>query len=392
MLSSPYRPGSGQMPPLIAGRDAQLGRARAAVARLQTDGRPANPLVLTGSRGVGKTVLLRAVQAEAQAAGSPVVYLTLDRGSSAPERLAVAIAHELHRVLGDRGGSRWSRLRERLGAFSVQLALPGVTVTREAAAPPPVRPVDRDELARLVTEAAALARDHGHGGLLVILDEVQEAPPADLVVLVNTVQDTTGLGGPVVVLAAGLPHTVDVLMTAGSFAERFTYLPVDRLSDDDALLALVEPARAHHVQWTADAAAAVLRGAHGSPYLLQLFADASWEAAGAARGDTIPAEAAAQGLRRMQEQLQHGMFRGRWNKAGPVERDLLVAVAAALRPDGTAALRDVLARTGRTAQQLSGARQRLLDKGLIEAPRRGALAFSMPGFEDFLAAQVPLPD
>lgn len=393
-LASPYSPGSGQMPPLIVGRDVHMSRARAALARLRTDGLPANPLVLTGPRGVGKTVLLRAVQAEALGAGHPVVYLTLDRGTSAPERLAAGLAHQMHEVLGDTGGARWRRLRDRLGELGVKLTLPGVSVERGAAPrdPSPARPpVDRDELARLVTEAAALAREHGHGGLVLVLDEFQEAPPADLVVLVNTIQDTVGQAGAVVVVAAGLPQTPDALMSAGSFAERFTYLTVGRLTDDEALLALVEPARGRGVAWSPGAMDAVLSKAHGSPYLLQLFADATWDAARPHRGQVLDPAAAASGLRITEEQLHNGMFRGRWNKAGPAERDLLIAVAASLRPDGTAAVSDVLTVTGRTPQQLSGPRQRLLDKGLLEAPARGQLAFTMPGFEDFLRIQAGLP-
>lgn len=386
MLTSPYSPGSGLMPPLIVGRTAQITRARATLARLHTDGRPANPLVLTGPRGVGKTVLLRAVEAEARQAGTATVFLTLDRGSSAPERLAAGIAHELHALVGDRGGARWARLRERISAFSLEITVPGVKVARSGGQPTAV-PIDRDELARLITEAAAIARDNGHSGLLIVIDEFQEAPSADLVVLVNTIQDTVGLNGAVALVAGGLPQTPDALMAAGSFAERFTYLSVGRLQVDEALLALVEPARTHHVSWSSDAAEAVLEKANGSPYLLQLFGDGAWEVAQPDAGDTISADAATEGLRATEAQLGDGMFRGRWNKAGPAERDLLAAVAATLRTDGTATTRDISDAIGKNAQQLSGARQRLIDKGILEPAGHGLIAFTMPGFEDFVRAE-----
>lgn len=392
VLASPYTPGSGLLPPLLAGRDAELVKVRAALARLASSGRGSSPLVLTGSRGVGKTVLLRSVEADARAAGAVVAYLTLDRGSSAPVRLAQAVGLGLQQALGQRGGQRWSRLRAALAQFTVQLSVPGVTGSSRERPAAAATPVDRDELTRLLIEAGTLARQHGHGGLLVMLDEVQEPPAADLVVLVNTVQDVAGLAGPVQVVAAGLPQAPDVLMAAGSFAERFTYLGLGRLEPDSALLALLEPARARQVRWAGPASDRLLEAASGQLYLIQLYADHAWSAAAPRSGDPVNGAAVHAGLQTARRQLADGLFRGRFNQTGAVERQVLLAVAEVLRSDGTAALGDVLAATGRTGPQLSGVRQRLLDKGLLEAPSRGVIRLSLPGFEEFLRDQAGLPD
>ena len=60
-VRNPYAPGAGQRPPELAGRDEQLDRFRVVLERIQR-GRPERSMILTGLRGVGKTVLLNALR------------------------------------------------------------------------------------------------------------------------------------------------------------------------------------------------------------------------------------------------------------------------------------------------------------------------------------------
>ena len=63
-IRNPYAPGAGQRPPELAGRDEEL-RAFDVVLERISHGRPERSLVLTGLRGVGKTVLLNALRSAA---------------------------------------------------------------------------------------------------------------------------------------------------------------------------------------------------------------------------------------------------------------------------------------------------------------------------------------
>ena len=63
-IRNPYAPGAGQRPPELAGRDEQLGAFDVVLERVAR-GRPERCLVLTGLRGVGKTVLLNALRSAA---------------------------------------------------------------------------------------------------------------------------------------------------------------------------------------------------------------------------------------------------------------------------------------------------------------------------------------
>ncbi|MDQ2796239.1 MAG: ATP-binding protein [Actinomycetota bacterium] len=377
------------MPTVLAGRATQLDAVDATLSRVAHTGAPTNPIIITGTRGLGKTVILNEAASRARQRGLTVAYLTLDRGTSTPARIAAETQREATRLLGTHGGRQWARLRARFSAFTVQLSVPGVSITSAAGQPNAPEPIDRDELTRLLCDTATLLRDKGHGGLLLVLDEIQEAPEADLVLLANTMQDCVKRGAPIATLAAGLPHAPDALMNAGTFAERFTYQTVGRLSFDESTIALLEPARAMHgVLWTREAADAVLARAKGSPYLIQLFGNACWQAGAPATGHVISDATAEVGVRDAEVELWAGMFRGRWNKAGRVERQLLIAVAATIGEDGNASTSDIAAHLHRTASQLSGARRRLIDKGLLEPAGYAKLAFTMPGFEEFVRAET----
>src|SRR4051812_45320092 len=63
-VRNPYAPGAGQRPPELAGRDAELDAFDVVLERIAR-GRPERSLVLTGLRGVGKTVLLNTMRSAA---------------------------------------------------------------------------------------------------------------------------------------------------------------------------------------------------------------------------------------------------------------------------------------------------------------------------------------
>ena len=63
-VRNPYAPGAGQRPPELAGRDDELAAFEVVLERVAR-GRPDRSIVLTGLRGVGKTVLLNATRSAA---------------------------------------------------------------------------------------------------------------------------------------------------------------------------------------------------------------------------------------------------------------------------------------------------------------------------------------
>ena len=97
-IRNPYAPGAGQRPPELAGRDEQLAAVRRR-ARAGGRGRPERSLVLTGLRGVGKTVLLNALRGQAVRKGWGTGKLEARPDQSLRRPLASAL-HQAVRELG----------------------------------------------------------------------------------------------------------------------------------------------------------------------------------------------------------------------------------------------------------------------------------------------------
>jgi Cdc6-like AAA superfamily ATPase len=66
-IRNPFSPGAGSPPPELVGRDPLLEQARVLLGRVRQK-RPEKSMLLTGLRGVGKTVLLNEIERMAKGA------------------------------------------------------------------------------------------------------------------------------------------------------------------------------------------------------------------------------------------------------------------------------------------------------------------------------------
>src|SRR4051795_7878120 len=92
-IRNPYAPGAGQRPPELAGRDRELEQFEVTLERVGA-GRPERSMVLSGLRGVGKTVLLNALRGQAvrRAWGTGKIEARPEQGIRIPVAQAVHAA------------------------------------------------------------------------------------------------------------------------------------------------------------------------------------------------------------------------------------------------------------------------------------------------------------
>ncbi|MCL2317153.1 MAG: ATP-binding protein [Actinomycetia bacterium] len=360
-----------------------MARAEAMLTRVANTRRAApQPMVMTGPRGLGKTVTLGEIAATAGARGFVVCPVAFDAVSDNTQLLALTLAKSTAPLM--RKGSRAAQaFVRRLAALSIELNAGVVRITSPASAQfaPPSDANARQVLGDLLGKAAFLATDRDRLGLVVLIDELQEATRHQLVTVCNAIQDTTD--APLAVFMAGLPTTPDKLMSAASFSERFDYQELTRLDDAAAERALVEPSVAVGVRWEPEAVRLTLIEASGSPYMIQKLGDEAWSAA-AQPGGPIDSCAAITAIDRTRHDLGVGMFRGRWAKASPRERELITAIACVADDAGVARTADIVRLLHTTTPRLSQTRRSLLDKDLIESPGRGLVCFTMPAFGDYV--------
>ena len=397
-IRNPYAPGAGQRPPELAGRDEQLDGFDVVLERVAR-GRPERSVVLTGLRGVGKTVLLNALRSSAVRAGWGTGKLEARPDQSLRRPLASAV-HQAVRELGPSGGAgdhalgviRSFAQKEPAGATARGRASetrlrdrwnPGITVPAVAG-----RADSGDieiDLVELLSDLGGMAADSGRG-IAVFIDEMQDLGPDDVSALCASAHEISQTGLPLIVVGAGLPHLPAVLSASKSYSERlFRYNRIDRLDRAAADAALVRPANEEGAEYEAAALDAMYTATGGYPYFIQAYGKAVWDLA---PGSPITAADVAVASPEAESELAVGFFGSRFERATPGEREYLRAMADVAADTGDEAdavsTADVAAHLGRKPQSLSPARDALLKKGLIYSGERGRIAFTVPHFGRYL--------
>jgi AAA ATPase domain len=411
-VRNPYAPGAGQRPPELAGRDRELEVFDVVLERVAR-GRPERSLVLTGLRGVGKTVLLNTLRSQAigrlwgtgkiearpdqslrrpVAAALHMAVRELAPHHRAPDRiddfLGVLKAFALRGDLrADGRGTRPPRLRDRWQ--------PGIDVPAASG-----RADSGDieiDLVELLTDAASVATDVGTG-VAIFVDEMQDLGPEDVSALCAACHELSQLGGPLIVVGAGLPHLPAVLSAAKSYSERlFRYQRIDRLDRIAADQALCAPAAREGVEYEQKALDLLYEKSGGYPYFVQAYGKATWDHAPRSPITAADVRVAAP---EAEAELAVGFFGSRFERATPAEREYMRAMAAlsvvetagaegdaADDLDAAVSTADIARSLDRKPASLSPARDALIKKGLIYSGERGTVAFTVPHFGRYLRTQ-----
>lgn len=394
-IRNPYAPGAGQRPPELAGRDEQLAAFDVVLERVAR-GRPERSLVLTGLRGVGKTVLLNALRSAAVRKGWGTGKLEARPDQSLRRPLSSAL-HQAVRELGHPEATETDHVLGVIRSFAQREAGTDAKL-RDRWSPGIDVPVVRGradsgdveiDLVELFTDVGGLAADVGKG-VGIFIDEMQDLGVDDISALCAACHELSQNGLPVIVVGAGLPHLPAVLSASKSYSERlFSYQRIDRLSRDAADRALVAPAAEEEAAFTADALAVMYDATRGYPYFIQAYGRSAWDLA---PRSPITADDVAVAGPEAERELAVGFFGSRYERATPAERDYLRAMADAAGdeedPVGSVATADVAAVLGKKPQSLSPARDSLLKKGLIYSGERGRIAFTVPHFGRYLRTQA----
>lgn len=403
MEPNPYTP-SGR-PRVFVGRETERRRLRDRLARVVAYGEMMGPLtVVTGPRGLGKTSLLRDAQAQATESGFVTAWVSGVKYqpflADVVDRVTHALAEAGHLPTSGRG----TRVQEIGVELGVGLAKVSAKLARpeEASegAPALVGPVED-----FFQRASNLVREGGGAGLLLLIDELhaplqsrreREYDPdpravLDAAILLNAVQNMDGDRErfPLGVIGAGLPETKAYLTRAATFGERTLEFVLHEFDRKTAEAVLIAPARQLEVGWDDDALDAAAAAAGGYPQSLQIIGAATWDAASPERGGRLTLADLEAGRAASEADIA-SLFQARWDVATDAEKVLLRAMAT--HTDSEVERATVAASLGVDTDALGMARRSLISKGIIEAPRRGVLGFTVPGFAAFVRAQEDAVD
>ena len=386
-FKNPYRPGAGHMPPYLAGREGEYTE----FDRLLQQDEILENLVLTGLRGVGKTVLLETFKPRALKEGW--LWASADLSESA----SISEAALAQRLLADLA----------LISSSATVANPNRDKAVGFASPPgPAEiPLSHDVLVDVYNGTPGLAadkikatlefawehlKDQKQHKVIFAYDEAQNLSDHaskdqfPLSVLLDVFQSIQKKGIPFMLVLAGLPTLFPKLVDARTYAERmFRVMTLTKLSPDESREAILKPIEVAGcpVKLAPESVEIIIYESAGYPYFIQFIGREVYNVFIRQHADdeqkSVPVEA-------IQYKLDADFFAGRWAKMTDRQRELLWVVAHLEHADEEFTIQELT----EVAKQLltkafspSHANQMLAslaERGMIYKNRLGKYSFAVP--------------
>ena len=387
-IINPFSPGAGSPPPELAGRGGVLEQARVLLARVLAK-RPEKSLLLTGLRGVGKTVLLNEMERMALAAGYRTILVEAHEGKHLAALLAPhlrGLLFDLDRIAG--AGQKARRGLAVLKSFvsAVKIKVGDVDIGLDIEPEPGAADsgdleVDLSSLFMAVAEAAQERRV----AVAILIDEIQYFSASELSALIMAMHKMQQRQLPLVLIGAGLPILPGLAGESKSYAERlFSFPAIGPLAEPDAISALQDPVRAAGESFEPAALQEIFRLTKGYPYFLQEWGYQAWNHAAAS---PISMQVLKQTSTLVSQRLDENFFRVRFDRLTPREKVYLRAMAdLGAGPYRTAEVADKM---GVKITTLGPARASLIKKGMVYSPSHGDMAFTVPLFDEFMRRAMP---
>lgn len=387
-IKNPFSPGAGSPPPELAGRDAVLEQARILLGRVKSK-RSEKSLLLTGLRGVGKTVLLNAIEQIARDQDYRTILVEAHEGKS----LAVLLAPHLRRLLFDldriagagdkaRRGiavlkSFVSAIKLKVGDFDI-----GIDIEPESgSADSGDLEVDLPSLFVAVAEAA----QERNTAVAIFIDEIQYFNANELSALIMAMHKMQQRQLPLVLIGAGLPILPALAGESKSYAERlFNFPDIGPLAEPDAIKALQDPVQDVGESFDNDALHEIFYLTKGYPYFLQEWGYQSWNQA---LISPIGLKVIQETSELVSRRLDDNFFRVRFDRLTPREKTFLRGMAEL--GEGPYRTGDIAEILGTKINILGPVRASLIKKGMVYSPSHGDMAFTVPLFNEFMRRAIP---
>lgn len=359
---NPFKPTAGKMPPVLVGRDKVINDF---IEGLENgEGAPGRLMRITGPRGSGKTVLLSELASIAGEQGWLVVNVSAsgDLLESIRKKLLKAAVLEP------------STIKVGAGPVSIEASR--------------VKP-DSEDFETVFERKAREMTSRGKG-LLVTMDEVQDASRNDVREIATAVQFLIREDQNIALVFAGITTGVLDLLNGKAMTflrrakpEELDAIPIDEVSD--SLRTAVEESGFSIEDAALERAASATAG---YAYLIQLVGYHIWRAAWlrcrerSDGGIVISSVDAEKGIGEAMEEFKEAVLETAI--AGLPRTAVEFALAMSEAPGRVVSTSDIAARLGKSTGYLSPYRRQLIARQIIEQTAPGYVTFSIPFMREFL--------
>lgn len=392
---NPFRPGAGHMPPHLAGRELETKEFLKLISQTTI----LENMVLTGLRGVGKTVLLDTFKPLAIANNWLWIGTDLSESASvSEENLAIRLLTDLSVVTSNTlvSQEKISKIgfmdteeiiENKLGfnfLFSLYQKTPGLVL---------------DKLKYVLEFVWACLQPQNVQGLIFAYDEAQNLSDQaakeqyPLGILLDTFQSIQKKNIPLMLLLTGLPTLFPKLVESRTFTERmFRVVFLKRLNEKDSREAILKPIAKNNcpVKFTEDSVNLIIEHSGGYPYFIQFICKEAYDAflpkLAAGEDPSVP-------LTEITRKLDTDFFAGRWARATDRQRELLLIIAQLENSEEEFSVQDIVELSKKTMEKsFSGSHvnqmlSSLSSAGLIYKNRFGKYSFAVPLLGQFILRQ-----
>ena len=398
-FTNPFRPGAGHMPPYLAGRRKE----KEEFLRLLDQDVVLENLVLTGLRGVGKTVLQDTFKPLAIEHGWLWVGTDLSESTSiSEERVAIRLMADLAPLTS-----------------SIALARDLPRIGFNATAKRVKRSLDFDTMRELYDNTPGLASDKLKAvlelvwscvkglqvkagrpvrGLIFAYDEAQnlsdhaEENEYPLSLMLDVFQSIQKKEIPFMLALVGLPTLFPKLVEARTFAERmFHVVFLKRLDESDSRDAVLKPVQDAKcpVKLNEESVHVIAEVSGGYPYFIQFICREVYDAF---LQKLTAGEKAAVPIHEITRKLDNNFFAG-VARATDRQRELLAVIAGLENCDDEFTVQEAAERSKETLQKpfspshVNQMLATLSEAGLVYKNRHGKYSFAVPLLGRFIVRQ-----
>lgn len=395
-VRNPYRPGAGHPPPYLAGREQE----RSEFTGLLQQSPILTNLVLTGLRGVGKTVLLETFKPIAIAEGWLWAGTDLSESASVTEEtIAVRILADLapltSSVVIDQSESRKIGYLPERTVSSTHLTFDFLKSVYDG-----VPGLVADKLKVVLKLVWAGLETSGKSGIVLAYDEAQnlgdqaQKQQYPLSLLLDVFQSIQKQEIPIFLVLTGLPTLFPKLVEARTFSERMFHITtLGRLNEAECRDAILKPIleQGCPVRFTEPAVREITRNSGGYPYFIQFLCREMFDSylQQKSKGQQDPVVTVEQTIRK----LDTDFFAGRWSRVTDRQRELLSVVAQLSNCDDEFTVQEVVAKSQEALRKpfspshVNQMFATLAENGLIYKNRYGRYSFAVPLLGGFIRRQ-----
>lgn len=392
---NPYRPGAGHMPPYLAGRIEE----KKEFERILEQETILENMILTGLRGVGKTVFLETLKPLAISSGWRWVGTDLSESASlTEEHIAVRLLADLSTLTSSVVVSKATN--HELG-FSGSETEKNVTMDYDyltgvfAKTPGLVS----DKLKAVLEHVWSFLKNEGQSkGVIFTYDEAQNlSDHADkdqypLSVLLDVFQSIQKKNIPFMLLLTGLPTLFPKLVDARTFAERmFHVVTLGRLTDAESEKAIRKPVKSAPISFTKESVDLIIKTAKGYPYFIQFICRETYDVFIQQHSETGSSSSVP--MPSILAKLDADFFDGRWSRATDRQRELLRVVSELNNCNGEFSVQEISEKSKEVSEKpfssshVNQMLASLIKVGLIYKNRFGRYSFAVPLMGEFIRRQ-----